>query len=142
MTPVVLLTPAEVVAVVIDANNIKLIRKTNQFCVRKQTFRLSQMCCYSQWGDSSWYTFWRAQPKGYVEDRDTAIFEICDVAEFSARELRNDLNGCALNAASLVRYATTDQVEELKEYMIEFLCDVDAEYPSSITPVRNNLVYG
>ena len=48
---------------------------------------------YSRWGQSRWYTFWCVQNEK-TENRDTAIFEICSVINFTAKELRHDMDKC------------------------------------------------
>ncbi len=48
---------------------------------------------YSRWITSDWYTFWCTQDES-TENRDTAIFEICTVASFTAEQLRKHLDDC------------------------------------------------
>ena len=83
---------------------------------------------YSRWGgrgSSHWYTYWAVQDKE-TENRDTAIFDICSVMTFTAKDLRDDLNGCM----ELVKSKDPDgNIEELRGYALEFLSDVDEEYP-------------
>ena len=87
---------------------------------------------YSRWGGSRWYTFWACQDDD-TENRDSAIFEICAVASFTAKELREDIERCIARAVEteLILFAPVDSAEkeELREYMQEFLRDVDREYP-------------
>lgn len=83
---------------------------------------------YSRWGgrgSGNWYTFWMYQDKE-TENRDTALFDICTVAMFSAKRLRDDLEGCM---AKVREKDPEGDIEELKVYVGEFLSDVDDEYP-------------
>ncbi len=85
---------------------------------------------YSRWGASRWYTFWANQEN---ENRDTALFEACPVAEFTAAELRADIQQCidVAKQAEQTRFGdvSSEECEELRGYMTEFLADVDAAYP-------------
>lgn len=51
---------------------------------------------YSRWGgrgSGNWYTYWMCQDKK-TENRDTAIFYICGLVSFTAKELRDDMDKC------------------------------------------------
>ncbi len=87
---------------------------------------------YSRWGGSHWYTYWHAQDKE-TENRDTAIFEICTVASFTAKELRDDVEQCILAAMKkdIVGEMRNGLDDELRGYMEQFLADVDEAYPDS-----------
>ena len=94
---------------------------------------------YSRWGGGGsghWYTYWHTHPKEEEENRDNALFSVCGVAMFKAKDLRDNIDSCL----SVVRKkdGCTDKVKlaELKEYMLEFLVDVDRDYPS--TPCRRD----
>ena len=83
---------------------------------------------YSRWGSRGsghWYTFWHCQDEE-TENRDTAIFSICTVADFSAKNLREDLDKCMEIVKQLDPTGDTD---ELRVYCKEFLSDVDVMYP-------------
>ncbi len=83
---------------------------------------------YSRWGgrgSGHWYTFWCVAPRGVVETRDNALFEICMVAQFTAKQLRDDLDGCM---AEVRKLDSVGDIDELKRYAQEFLADVDTEY--------------
>ena len=83
---------------------------------------------YSRWGGRGsgyWYTFWLVQAK-VTENRDTAIFAVCTTACFTAKELREDMDGCL---RKVKEFSPDGDTDELKIYMTEFLADVDAEYP-------------
>ena len=86
---------------------------------------------YSRWGGSRWYTYWAGQAA--TKTRDTALFEICDVATFRADELRADIDKCLELVAGVEQSKGFDvmasQLEELRGYMLKFLADVDKQYP-------------
>lgn len=94
---------------------------------------------YSRWGkDNRWYTYWCVQDKNN-ENRDTAIFEICTVISFSAKQLRDDIKGCLEiakikeNKNSKIEYQVTDkEIDKLKHYMNQFLKSVGSVYPKKI----------
>lgn len=79
---------------------------------------------YSRWGGSEWYTFWHAQAEE-TENRDTAIFDICGVATFTAKQLREHLPACL----DVVKKVQDGDLDELTGYIQDFLHDVDREYP-------------
>jgi len=82
---------------------------------------------YSRWGSRGsgyWYTYWHC-PNDETENRDTAIFAVCGVKEFTAKELRDDLDSCMDKIKKLEPNGDT---EELKKYAKEFLSDVDEDY--------------
>lgn len=85
---------------------------------------------YSRWGSRGsghWFTFWTSQDEE-TENRDTAIFDICSVKSFTAKELRDDLDGCM----DVIKGIDVEgDTEELKVYCREFLEDVNEEYPSN-----------
>jgi len=88
---------------------------------------------FSRWGCSRWYSFWACQEDG-KENRDTALFEICDCRTFTAKELRADIEACLTEAAraevmSVVISVSDADREELRGYMLEFLAAVDRKYP-------------
>ncbi len=83
---------------------------------------------YSRWGcrgSGRWYTYWRVQDKE-TENRNTAIFEVCAVMSFTAKELRENMDLCM---AKVKEFDPQGDVEELKTYALEFLEDVDGTYP-------------
>lgn len=85
---------------------------------------------YSRWIQSRWYTYWAAATKKKDLDRDNSIFVICNVANFRAKELREDIDRCAREAVTKDGGCATEiESDELKLYMREFLDDVDKEYP-------------
>ena len=86
---------------------------------------------YSRWGESYWYTYWASPGQGIEELRDTELFEICPVAMFTAKQLRDDLDGCIQQAAETEtggRKPTPLELDELREYVQEFLEDVNIKY--------------
>ena len=84
---------------------------------------------YSRWGSSEWYTFWRVFPEGQVKNRNTAIFEICGVKSFTAKQLRSDLDGCLESVRDVTECKDEKYITELKRYIDAFLKDVDNSYP-------------
>ena len=79
---------------------------------------------YSRWGSSGsghWYTYWCAQPDE-TENRDTAIFEICAVASFTAKQLRDNLSSCM---AKVRKIDSEGDISELCKYIAEFLYDIN-----------------
>ena len=84
---------------------------------------------YSRWlgrGSGHWYTYWCASDG--VEDRDNAIFSICSVTDFTASQLRVDMDGCMKAVRELDKVG---DIDELRGYAMEFLVDVDEEYSSA-----------
>lgn len=82
---------------------------------------------YSRWCSSHWYTFWRTQPDE-TENRNTAIFEICGVASFTAKQLRTNLQNCI---KQVKKVDDEGDIDELLIYINDFLLDVDNDYPIS-----------
>lgn len=90
---------------------------------------------YSRWSNSFWYTFWGYRPVDAPEEtRDNAIFEICDVARFEARQLRENIDQCIAKveevmATDYIPPFTKDELkEELLGYIRNFLEDVYDKY--------------
>lgn len=91
---------------------------------------------YSRWLESYWYTFWCVHPYGSVEDRENAIFEVCDwwfSLQLTAADIRADVNACVEKARAACHTKpirpTDEDLSELRGYMLEFVADVDAKYP-------------
>jgi len=87
---------------------------------------------YSRWGQSKWYTYWMCQDPT-TENRETAIFNICAIASFTAKQLRTDIKQC-LNVAMNKEFGDSIRVaerEELRGYIEEFLTAVDEKYPNT-----------
>lgn len=85
---------------------------------------------YSRWGSRGsghWYTYWQVQADE-TEDRDTSIFVICSVASFTAKQLRENIDNCM---DQVKKVDGEGDIDELKIYAMEFLSDVDAEYPAA-----------
>lgn len=80
---------------------------------------------YSRWITSYWYTFWCSQDP-ITENRDTAIFDICDVCSFTSKELRDDIDGCLRKVGDL---DPDGDLDELLIYINRFLADVNESYP-------------
>ena len=87
---------------------------------------------YSRWGGKGsgyWYTFWCTPDLGIIENNDNVIFEICAVTRFTAKELREDIDGCMHQVYLIDRnHFGNGDIEELKTYTKEFLADVDKKY--------------
>ena len=86
---------------------------------------------YSRWGDRGsgyWYTFWSANPNKDGENYDNAVFEVCMIKAFTAKELRGGIDRCLNVIDNLDPKAGSEKLEELGAYMNEFLNDVDNEY--------------
>jgi spore maturation protein CgeB len=84
---------------------------------------------YSRWSHSNWYTFWCISP--YPEEEQTkenAIFEICGITSFSAKELRENLEECLKQVKEICTNADETDINELKVYIKKFLSDVDARF--------------
>jgi len=101
---------------------------------------LGRTMSYSRWGGSYWYTFWCVQPEGVKETRDNAIFEICTVASFTAKQIRDDIDACLAEVTRRChdnenwreKPKTSDMIE-LREYMMEFLEDMEQRYPLAVS---------
>lgn len=84
---------------------------------------------YSRWSNSRWYTFW-CSTRG-PEDRNTAKFEVMDSVAplretsrtFYAAEIRKNVDVCVGKFTG-----TTEELQELKGYMGDFLESVDRRY--------------
>lgn len=91
---------------------------------------------YSRWLTSYWYTYWQIAADETKENRDTALFCICNLGGdnivFTAKELRDDRDGCIQHVASQDMHATIDELNELNIYMNSFIYDVDKHYSSII----------
>ena len=79
---------------------------------------------YSRWGVSHWFTYW-VFPWDEERNADTERFAVHSVASFSAKELRDDMEGCLAKVAAI---DPTGPIEELRGYMVSFLADMDHEY--------------
>jgi len=89
---------------------------------------------YSRWGSSQWYTYWCTAGEGVKENRDNAIFEICMVKSFTAKQLREGMDKCISEVKYIEdknrNHCVSDKgLEELRGYMLDFLEDVNKEYP-------------
>ena len=86
---------------------------------------------YSRYSGSVWYTFWAVAPYGVAEDRDNALFEICEVLQVTAGQIRQDVDAAVklVVDSPYCPFIGPDDVAELRAYMLEFLADVDKKYP-------------
>ena len=86
---------------------------------------------YSRWGSRGsghWYTYWCVQPPGGEETFDNALFDVCMVKTFTAKELRTNIDNCLSIIAKKDSKANKEKLNELKTYMQEFLIDVNKHY--------------
>ena len=65
-----------------------------------------------------------------MENRDTAIFEICGVTNFTAKELRENIKECMEKVSKLDPHG---DIQELQQYAKEFLIDVNETYSENKT---------
>jgi len=98
---------------------------------------------YSRWssrgengrGSGHWYTYWHCHPGEDWDGgtRDNALFDVCSVAMFTAKQLREDLDGCLLIVSLKDQKADKSRLDELKIYISEFLNDVDEAFKDSVS---------
>jgi len=108
---------------------------------------------YSRWSNSIWYTFWSASSP--VDNMDEQQFEICDFCRsmtFTYKDLKTNINDCLEKVKTYYSqkkqgkilkdfktmtydtfmsepiYLTDNQLQELKEYMLNFIKDIEEEY--------------
>ena len=85
---------------------------------------------YSRWGSRGsgyWYTYWFAQGDE-IETRDNALFDICGICMFTAKDLRDDIESCLNLVAKKDSSADKDKLDELRIYISEFLEDINKTY--------------
>jgi len=78
---------------------------------------------YSRWSNSTWYTYYACSES---VERDTQIFQVCDVKGFYYKELKSDLDGCIQQIKNEVQ-ATPEEIKELKGYIQIFISDVESD---------------
>ena len=86
---------------------------------------------YSRWGSRGsghWYTYWCVHPSNEEETADNALFDVCGVAVFKAKDLRDGIESCLAVVAKKDEGADKAKLDELRIYISEFLTDVDEEY--------------
>jgi hypothetical protein len=129
---------------------------------------------YSRWSYSTWYTFWSCySPKG-INKKKEQVFEICDIPSYHVtyQQIVNDVdmviaevkefyskphegeiyNGIKDGKFTYVPHIwgpkdpTDEELEELKEYMLEFVKDMDEHFKWSnyikfeiYYPIRNKI---
>ena len=84
---------------------------------------------YSRWSESRFYTYWAGSPDG--ETRDSALFDICGLVYFTAKQLRDNLDKCIARVKELDPEADQFEIAKLKICVAEFLYDVDEQYPDN-----------
>lgn len=82
---------------------------------------------YSRWSSSRWYTYYVVRD---TCERGEQCFDVCSVRCFRYKELKEDLEKCLDEAIKKENEGTTKPVtekerEELKEYMLLFIEDVE-----------------
>ncbi len=95
---------------------------------------------YSRWGGSCWHTFWCVHPSGEKETSDNALFEICGLCQFTAKELRDDIETCLNTVRDIASYADNEKIDELRTYIAEFLEDVKIAYPTLFRKINRLIV--
>lgn len=94
---------------------------------------------YSRWTTSVWYTFGTSKNGcGQPQKRSDWYFAIlCDSVEdiggFSYDDLKKDIDKCILTVRETVDKTKTPvitekEINELKEYMLEFVYEIDRDY--------------
>lgn len=86
---------------------------------------------YSRWagiGSGHWYTYWKVRERSVIENRNSAVFEICEVTSFTAKQLRDNMDECLQKVKEI---DPKGDVEELRGYALRFLKDVDSRYPKN-----------
>ncbi len=85
---------------------------------------------YSRWVCSYFYTFWGGQAE--QQTKDTAVFEICPITSFTAKQVRDDMEACVADVrrkcSSTEKPPDEFDIIELRACMMEFLEDVDRHY--------------
>lgn len=81
---------------------------------------------YSRWSESRWYSFWCASDGAHAKE--TEVFEICSVARFTYRQLKEDMESCLEKVRKLDSEASDEEIDELEVYMKLFLKDIDRYY--------------
>lgn len=61
------------------------------------------------------------------------MFEVCTVASFTAKQLRDDIDGCLKTVREECKMQHTEpskaEMKELRGYMQQFLANVDERHP-------------
>lgn len=88
---------------------------------------------YSRWGPSVWYTIWRVMPEGVEDTIDNQIFWVVSEMDFTYRELKDNLEAnLAILRAHIEGHwnsdVTDENMAEVKEYMLEFIEDVERKF--------------
>ena len=86
---------------------------------------------YSRWGSRGsghWYTYWHVHPSDEEETKDNALFDICGLCQFTAKDLRDDIESCLKVVAKKDSDADEAKLNELRIYIAEFLEDVESDY--------------
>jgi hypothetical protein len=130
---------------------------------------------YSRFSNSTWYTFWSSvSPKGFNKKQEQ-VFEICDFPSYSVtyKQIKDNIDKVILDVNEFYskehsgqmfdgidenrkfiykphvwgpRNPSEDELDELKEYMLQFVEDVDYHFKPLVYlkyeyyyPIRNKL---
>ena len=79
---------------------------------------------YSRWGGSRWYTMWQICPDGTPLDEQ--LFAIVgEGLVFSYIDLKTNITNCLKYVETTVEKVTKSEIDELAEYMKQFVNDVE-----------------
>ena len=81
---------------------------------------------YSRWSNSDWYTYWSCHPLGSAMNKHNATFVVCGVSEYTAKQLRDNIQYCVNDAMSKTEFKFDG--DEIKGYMNKFIKDVDERF--------------
>jgi len=81
---------------------------------------------YSRWSNSRWYTIYLASGE---KEKSKQVFSICGVTHFTYDQLMKNLEECLKDTVNKCDFIPDQkEIEELREYMREFLKDVEEEF--------------
>jgi len=111
---------------------------------------------YSRWGNSVWYTYWCSTES---KKRDDQLFDICGTHAFTYGELKTrGIDGCIEKLKDIITEKnneenkmkqenmfvghnyTTEEYEELKGYIREFMKDVEDEFNTPSQLYRDGVI--
>jgi len=129
---------------------------------------------YSRFLNSTWYTFWSSESPDGLNEKQEQIFEICDFPSYSVtyKQIKDDVdkvihdvnefyskehNGQIFDRIENGKFVyepyvwgpknpSDEELQELKEYMLEFIKDVDYHFKPLVYlkhkyyyPIRNKI---
>ncbi len=80
---------------------------------------------YSRWCHSVWYTFYNTSGG---KRKNSKKFTICDVKDFTYEELRKGTKKAIEKVKKIRPDYTKKEYDELRGYMLDFLCEVNDEF--------------